>query len=117
MPHHIAQWVIIAELHCIAQTNPFRELSIVAVKGSKYLLSRPKSYKGKNGSSGICFAHLIFNYLKEQSFIILFRDTILHFNFTSGRIMRSRVPVFIPRAFLVRLFVKRINNSLGLAPI
>jgi len=32
MAHHIAQWVIIAELRCITQTNPFSELSIVAAR-------------------------------------------------------------------------------------
>lgn len=87
MAHHIAQWVIIAELHCIAQTNPFLELSIVAVRERKYLQSSPKSYKGENRSSGTGFAHLIFNYLKGQSFTILFRDAILHFNFTSGKLI------------------------------
>lgn len=32
MAHHIAQWVIIAELCCITQTNPFLEFSIVAAR-------------------------------------------------------------------------------------
>ncbi|XP_064891043.1 voltage-dependent calcium channel gamma-4 subunit isoform X2 [Columba livia] len=46
MAHHTAQWVIIAELHCIAQTKPFLEFSIVAARERKYLRCSPKSHKG-----------------------------------------------------------------------